>query len=518
MHAPVPAGGRSLSPVGQFAFLLFLVAGLAGGIAIRDHAERNARADRPGAEEAAANPNVVVVMTDDQTVAQMSAMPRTRKLIGKRGTTFERFFATDPLCCPSRATFFTGQYAHNTGVISNGGPNALAAFDESQTLGVWLQNAGYRTAFVGKYLNGYGLEDRERVPEGWSEWSALLEPTTQNYFGYELNEDGEIRRYGSEPEDYKSRVIGSHAVEAIRHATRQDRPLFLYVGFNAPHAPSTPAPRDAGSLAGMQAPRTEAFNEADVSDKPSFLRGRPPLDEAALARIHSRNQRALESLKEVDRQVDRIVEALREQDQLGNTYIFFTSDNGYLDGEHRVEFGKLLPYDPSSRVPLLVRGPDVATGVRTEALAGNVDLAPTILALAEAEAGDDFDIDGRPLPGLPSGPAKPGHRPLVIESLVRDRSTYYGFPYSAIRTGRWLYAEYETGDRELYDLHADPEQLESRAARSRLRRHGRVPRQGARPARGLCRPRLPRGGWPGPIADWEEGHKLSFGYIIQARC
>ncbi len=462
MHAPVPAGGRSLSRLGQLAFLLFLVAGLAGGIAIRDHADRNARDNRPGAEETAAKPNIVVVMTDDQTVSQLSAMPRTRKLIGNRGTTFERFFATDPLCCPSRATFFTGQYAHNTGVISNGGPNGLAAFDERRTLGVWLQAAGYRTAFVGKYLNGYGLDDPEHVPAGWSEWHGLLEPTTQNYYDFDVNDNGEIRRYGTGPEDYKSRVIGHLAVDAVRSGARANRPFFLYVGFNAPHAPSTPAPRDAGSEDGAEAPRTPAFNEADVSDKPSFLSDRPPLDQPALDRINSRHRRALESLKEVDRQVDRIVETLRGQGELGNTYIFFTSDNGYLDGEHRVEFGKLLAYDPSSRVPLLVRGPGVETDTRSEALTGNIDLAPTILAISEANA--DLEIDGRPLPGLPFGPEKPGHRPLVIESLVRDRSTYYGFPYSAIRTGRWLYVEYETGDLELYDLQADPEQLDSRAA------------------------------------------------------
>jgi N-acetylglucosamine-6-sulfatase len=463
VQAPGPAGGRSLSRLGRLAFLLFLVAGLAGGIAIRNSAERAERiAQRPAPEEAAAKPNVIVVMTDDQTVAQMSAMPRTRRLIGNAGTSFDRFYVTDPLCCPSRATFFSGRYAHNTGVISNGGPNALPAFDERRTLGVWLQAAGYRTAFVGKYLNGYGLgNDPEHVPPGWSEWHALLEPTTQSYFDYDVNDNGEVRRYGSAPDDYKSRVIGHLAVDAIRHGARANRPLFMYVGFNAPHAPSTPAPRDAGSLAGTEAPRTPAFNEADVSDKPSFLRDRPPLDQAAFNRIDSRNEKALESLKEVDRQVAKIVEALRSQGELGNTYLVFTSDNGYLDGEHRVEYGKLLPYDPSSRVPLLVRGPGVATDTDSQALVGNIDLAPTILALSGASA--DLDLDGRPLPGLPGGPSKPGHRPLVIESLVRDRSTYYGYPYRAIRTGRWLYVEYSTGDRELYDLESDPDELDSRA-------------------------------------------------------
>ena len=181
-----------------------------------------------------------------------------------QGAKFKRFYVTDPLCCPSRATFLTGQYAHNTGVISNGGPNALAALQESDTLGVWLQQAGYRTAFVGKYLNDYGLDDPERVPPGWTEWRALLEPTTQNYFDYDVNEDGAVTHYGTAPEDYKTRVLGHLAVDAIRHAARGTRPLFLYVGFNAPHAPSTPAPRDAGSLEGTTAPRT-----------PGLRRGRP---------------------------------------------------------------------------------------------------------------------------------------------------------------------------------------------------------------------------------------------------
>ena len=183
-------------------------------------------------------------MTDDQTLAQMSALPRTRALIGTQGVKFKRFYVTDPLCCPSRATFFTGQYAHNTGVISNGGPNAADALKESETLPVWLKQAGYRTAFVGKYLNGYGLDDPERVPPGWSEWNALTEPTTQNYFDFDVNEDGSIVHYGTAPEDYKSRVIGHLAVDAIRHAARGSRPLFMYVGFNAPACAEHPgAPR-----------------------------------------------------------------------------------------------------------------------------------------------------------------------------------------------------------------------------------------------------------------------------------
>ncbi len=450
---------RSLSAIGTVAFVLFLVGGLAAGLALRHGPADSPK--RAALEEVAANPNLVVLMTDDQTLEQMSALPRTRELIGGRGVSFKRFYVTDPLCCPSRATFLTGQYAHNTGVISNGGPNALEALDESETLGVWLQRAGYRTAFVGKYLNDYGLDDPERVPPGWSEWRALLEPTTQNYFDYDINEDGAVTHYGTASGDYKTRVIGHLAVGAIRHATQAGRPLFLYVGFNAPHAPSTPAPRDAGSLEGVSAPRSPAFDEADLSDKPSFLRDRPPLGAGAIARIDSRRQRTLESLAEVDRQVALIVDELRERGELRDTYVVFTSDNGYLDGEHRIEFGKLLPYEPSARVPLLIRGPGIPPGKTSDALVGNVDLAPTIAQVAAAKPA--LTVDGHSLLSLARNPDRSSDRALLLESLVRDRSTYYGYPYAAIRSGNLLYVEYETGDEELYNLVRDPDELESLA-------------------------------------------------------
>jgi arylsulfatase A-like enzyme len=456
-----PPTQRSLGRIGVAAFLLFLGGALAAGLALRHGPAPGIEPSRATPEAAAVKSNIVVVMTDDQTLEQMRALPRTRKLIGARGVKFKRFYVTDPLCCPSRATFFSGQYAHNTGVTSNGGPNGLDAFDQQQTLGPWLQQAGYRTAFVGKYLNGYGLGNPEQVPPGWSEWHALLEPTTQNYFDYEINSDGTVVEYGSEPEDYKSRVLGHLAVDAVRHAARGNRPLFLYLGFNAPHAPSTPAPRDAGTLAGTTAPRTPAFDEADLSDKPSFLRDRPPLDADAVARIDSRNQKALESLTEVDRQVARLVDALRDKGELGSTYIFFTSDNGYLDGDHRIEFGKLLAYEPASQVPLLVRGPSVPSGETSDALVGNVDLAPTIAAIAGAEP--TLEADGRSLLPLAANPQAPSGRALLIESLVRDRSTYYGYPYAAIRNGHFIYIRYDNGEEELYNLARDPYQLDSLA-------------------------------------------------------
>jgi N-acetylglucosamine-6-sulfatase len=460
VHGAPQAGGGRLNWRVLTGLWLFLAAGLAAGILLRNNTEPNPH--RPSASEASVKPNVVVIMTDDQTAAQMRALPRTRRLIGRTGVDFKNFFVTDPLCCPSRATFLTGEYAHNTGVIANGGPNALPALRESDTLGPWLQDAGYRTAFVGKYLNGYGLDNPEQVPPGWTEWHALTDPTAQNYFDYEINDNGAIHHYGTEPDAYKTRVIGHLAVDAIRHGARGDRPLFMYVGFNAPHAPSTPAPRDAGSYAGAPPSRTPAFNEADVSDKPSFIRNQPRLDAEAIARITSRNQKALESLTEVDRQVEKIVAALRDKGELGNTYLMFTSDNGYLDGEHRIEFGKLLAYDPSSRMPLLIRGPGIPNHANSDALVGNVDLAPTIAAIANAKP--TAEVDGSSLLAYATSPERVDDRGLLIESLVRDRSTDYGFPYEAIHSERYLYVRYSTGQEELYDLREDPYELDNVAA------------------------------------------------------
>ncbi len=271
--------------------------------------------------------------------------------------------------------------------------------------------------------------------------------------------------------------LGHLAVDAIRHAARGNRPLFLYVGFNAPHAPSTPAPARRRHARGRHRPaharlrRGRPLRQAAASCATARRSAR-----SAIARIDARNQRALESLAEVDRQVARIVDALRDKAELGSTYLVFTSDNGYLDGEHRIEFGKLLAYEPASQVPLLIRGPGIPAGETSDALVGNVDLAPTIAAIAERRADARRRRPARCCRS-PATPTRSSDRALLLESLVRDRSTYYGYPYAAIRSGHFLYVEYETGDEELYNLVKDPYELESLAgdpasrtssARSRL--------------------------------------------------
>jgi N-acetylglucosamine-6-sulfatase len=342
-------------------------------------------------------PNVVVLMTDDETVQDMAVMPRTRALLGAHGVTFARSYVSYPVCCPSRATFFSGQYAHNHRVMGLYPPTGgYARFNRWNSLPVWLERAGYVTAHIGKYLNGYGTQVPADVPPGWTEWHGAVDGSTYRMWGYTLNENGRRRTYGSpfaqDPRLYQTDVYSRKAVDFIKRRASGRRPFFLSVAFLAPHHESAsiravtgklvrPAPRDARSLANLSLEPTRAFDEADMTDKPPFLR-RTPLRLRAMDRIAEHFRQRQRSLLAVDDAVQAIVDALREQGELRNTYILFTSDNGYMQGEHDVPSGKMLPYDPSTQVPLLLRGPGIPSGQVSDELVGNVDLAPTIVQIA----------------------------------------------------------------------------------------------------------------------------------------
>jgi N-acetylglucosamine-6-sulfatase len=421
-----------------------------------------------------AAPNVVVIETDDQTVADMAAMPATRALLGDRGVVFRDSFVSLSQCCPSRATFLTGRYAHNHRVLSTTPPfGGLRRLNPYQTLASWLQRAGYATALVGKYLNGYGIDDPFSVPPGWTEWHALTGGATYWYYGYTINHDGRLRTYGSAPEDYQSDVITRIAEDVIRRRAAREAPFFLWTNYVAPHngaprdvpAPRIgtpiPAPRHAGRFAGRVPPATAAFDEADVSDKPSAIAARPPLGSEGTEALWQAWRRRQEALLAVDEGVARIVTALRRAGELRRTLLVFTSDNGYMTGEHRLPAGKVLPYEPSIRVPLLMRGPGVPPGALRTGLVWNGDLAPTILAAAGARA--PWTPDGRSLWPLIRGTPRWPARDILLEGPWRRR--FRAPLYTGLRTERHLYVEYAGGERELYDLVTDPEQLDNLAAR-----------------------------------------------------
>jgi N-acetylglucosamine-6-sulfatase len=433
-----------------------------------------------------ADPNVVVFLTDDMDASQMRIMDEVNSEIGDHGVTFANSFVNWAVCCPSRATLLTGQYAQNHDVRGNqanqGG--GFENFNNNNTLALWLQDAGYTTVQIGKFLNGYGGvgSGPAFVPPGWSEWYAGTDGTTQSVFNYTLNENGNLVDYGDAVSEFKQDVLTDIAVDTIDRRAPQRKPFFIQLAYTASHGggpnpnpnPPTnqcqgtakPAPRHATVFNSEPLPQPPNFNEDDVSDKPEGIRNNPPLSAGDIQDI-TRNYRCrLGSLLSVDEGVGRVVDALRARGELKNTLLIFTSDNGFFHGEHRVKTGKTRLYEPSIRVPYLMRGPGVPkSGKTVRDLIINADTAPTIVDAADAKA--RLPMDGRSLLKIAKKPRRMTGRTMMLDTIG----------YKAVRTQRYIYAEHSTGETEMYDLQADPFELESvhddaayNKARSRLAR------------------------------------------------
>jgi N-acetylglucosamine-6-sulfatase len=452
--------------------------------------------------EPAKRPNVIMILTDDLDAASISHMPNLKSLIIEQGTTFENAFVTDPLCCPSRATILRGQYAHNHEILSNEPPHG--GFEKFRTLGhqnstmaTWLDAEGYRTIFVGKYMNGY---EGTHVPPGWDEWYAV----SGNYMSTDLNENGTINHYDPE-QDYLTDVLADRAVDYVGRPGGGSpsffvphRPFFMWLGTTVPHAPADPAPRHEGAFPDARLPRPPSFDEEDVSDKPDWISDNPSLNPEQIARAEDLYRKRLESMLAVDEMVGRLVDALRESGELENTYLVFTSDNGFHLGQHRLTSGKWTAYEEDIRVPLIVRGPGVPEGRTLAHLVLNNDLAPTFADLGGAETppfvdgrslkpllGDDppsmedwrqaflvealdesVDVpesvdDGELIPLL-TGDTQPPEDQRRASPLDEAPLQNAGRPgLQAVRTQDHLYVEYETGESELYDLKQDPYQLDN---------------------------------------------------------
>lgn len=460
-------------------------------------------------------PNFIVIMTDDQGPGTMRALPRVQRLIGDRGAEFTNAFASFPLCCPSRATLLTGEYAHNHGAKGNNprsGGGYRALIDPERNLAAWLQAGGYDTAFGGKWLNG--LRTPRKAPPGWEEWWGLVGSGGEglsSFYDFDIFESGgDSRHFGTRPADYQTDAltreyarpfIGAHAVDTD--------PFFLWLAYHPPHnglgrddaagrrcstgPPSSrrgeqsaiPAPRDARRFLRARAPRPPSFDEANMGDKPAFVR-RPRLDRGEVERIDRDYGCGLASLLALDDAVESIVGKLERTGQLERTVIVFTADHGVLAGEHRISRGKNRPYEEAIDVPLLVRGPGVLPGVRIAAPVANTDTAPTILDLAGVTIPPELarPIDGESLVGQLAGKAGGGDRAILIEGRDNTTAASRGFKvrsYVGVRTRRFAYFEHRRGGfdtqadgiaarigagrttgRELYDLNRDPYQLDSR--------------------------------------------------------
>jgi N-acetylglucosamine-6-sulfatase len=409
---------------------------------------------KPAVVRGAAVPSIVMIVTDDMRADDWEVLPRTRALLADAGTTFPNFILTTPQCGPSRATIFTGRYAHSTGISGNRGTYTIFHDSglEADSVAVWLQSAGYRTVLVGKYLNGYEDEANGAVPTGWTDWHGVAEGQVA-YDDFSISDNGTLTRFrrGDKEKVYSTDVFTERALSVIS-GTAPEQPLFLMLNMAAPHTPSIPADRHADLFPDAAVPRTDAFNETDVADKPLYIRAIDPLTPDLIAEMDVKRRKRWQALQAVDEAVERVVAMLAMKGRLDSTVILFLSDNGYLLGEHRLN-GKQVPYEESIRVPLVVRGPGFDAGVICEDLVGNLDLAPTLAAIAKLDVPET--VDGRPLPMTHTDPSPP-RQAIMIEDLKIGEAGYW---YHALRTPSLLYVEYYTGERELYDLTLDPMQL-----------------------------------------------------------
>ena len=410
------------------------------------------------AEASADRPNIVFVLTDDLDYASAQKLPEIGSLLVEEGASFENAFASQSLCCPSRATIFTGLYAHNSGIKGNqppggGFPKFRDEGLEEATFAVRLQEGGYRTAFFGKYMNMYpGQGDPTHVPPGWDEWRGSI----GNYepYDYGINENGQTILYGSDIEDYFTDVLSGQATEFVRQAAFDDTPFFLHLNPTAPHKPATPAERHEGAFADEKAPRPPSFNEEDVSDKSSWIQDHAPLNDKKISDTEERYRMRLESMLAVDEMVASLIEELEATGELGNTYVFFTFDNGFLQGEHRLTDTKDRPYEESAHVPLFVRVPGITPETEVKDLTLNTDFAPTF-----AELGDvSFPADGRSLVPLLRGEEPASWRSAVLLEGFEGKGPRV---FGAVRTEDYKYIEYGNGEEELYDLQNDPYELEN---------------------------------------------------------
>ena len=408
---------------------------------------------------AAAKPSIVLVVTDDQDASLTDYMPNL-KALARQGATFTRAYYNDPLCAPSRATILTGLYDHNTGVTANDHRLFYDAGLPARTVAVRLHAAGYRTGFVGKYLNEYPAPaPATYVPPGWDYWVAHLGETTHETwrssteFDYDLNDNGTVVHHGSASTDYATDVYRDKAVGFVSQAVADGVPFFLELATHAPHFPATPAPRDAALFPTLQAPRVPSFDEADVSDKPAYVRALTLFDPA---NVDAKYRQRARSLQAVDDALKAITDALAADGRLANTYVVFTSDNGFELGPHRIGGQKSTPYEETIRMPLYVRGPGVAPGLVLPQMVGNVDLALTFAEWAGAAA--PAGLDGRSFaPLLRPGAPGPG---AWRQAYPLNQLSRVGIPsWQGLRTRQYTYVEYATGERELYDNTSDPYQL-----------------------------------------------------------
>ncbi len=404
-------------------------------------------------------PNIIFILTDDQPYETVQFMPTVRDVLIKYGVNFENGFVTTPLCCPSRSSILTGQYAHNHQVLTNRMPlGGAPKLDDSSTIATWLNDAGYRTAYYGKYLNAYeDIIPYGYVPPGWDEWGTLLDA---EFYNYNISVNGSAVKYGETPEDFSADITTRKAVDFI--AASKDEPFFMMVGYYNPHSPYFWAerhdPQFRSNSALQAAPyRNPGFMEEDRSDKPQYLQD---LNSISVEKIDITYKQILRSLLSVDDGVASILNALEKTGLSGQTIIVFLSDNGLTVGDHGFGLTKNCPYESCIRVPFIVYAPGMFPAHTETRFAANIDLASTFAELAGIST--PSSVDGVSLLPLLNNKKTTWREDLLFEHWPTEDGIGSKIPeFYAVRNAEWKYVEFSTGEKELYDLTNDPYELEN---------------------------------------------------------
>lgn len=425
-------------------------------------------------------PNIILVVTDDQPYHTVDYMPFVKTELMKNGVVFENGFATTPLCCPSRASILSGQYAHNHQVLTNTLPlGGATKFDSQSSFSILLQEIGYTTAYLGKYMNGYDdMTPPGSVPPGWDVWNVFLgknlsanedSGNLQYFYNFSLSQNGEIVEYPRNNANFSADVITWKALEFIRDT--KDTPFFMTVNYYNPHSPYISAPRHKESFRASTGwdwvqYRPPSFNEENIRDKPDYIRDLSPLSEEQLDTVHLQ---ILRSLLSVDDGVASIAAALEKANLDENTIIIFTSDNGLTIGDHRFGATKNCPYDACAKVPFIVYAPGYFEPRLDSSLVANIDLFPTIADWAGFQTPET--VDGLSMASLLQDPAAPWREALLLEHWPTNEGVGSIIPeFYSIRTTEWKYTEYSTGEVELYDLVNDPHELQNIAGKRDYRK------------------------------------------------
>ena len=389
---------------------------------------------------AATPPDIVVVVLDDMRDSDWVALPETRAWVDANGTWFPNAAMNTPQCVPARAILLTGRYAHSSGVVGNhGSEGGYEQFRrlglEAETFAPLARAAGYRTALVGKYLNHYSTASG--VPVGWDHWLAGGNP---DYRNFNLNEDGRGKHYPNSR--YLTAVLRDNAARFIR-SVPDDQPFLLYLGLKPAHKPASPEQGDSGTHRNAVARKNDAFNEADVSDKPRAVRRKKPLSAKDVRRLDKMERARLDVLVSADRTISAVRQALAASGRLERACVLVPSDNGYQMGEHRL-VPKALPYNGSVRFSMAAVGPGFAAGATDRRMTGLVDVAATLA-----------DIGGFAMP------TAEGRSLVAASPRTAMLAEHHGMGWRSVRTPDEVYTEWDNGEREYYDLAADPNELEN---------------------------------------------------------